>query len=327
MRNHGMTGRLSRRGLVLAAACLLSGAALAQDYPSRPVKLIVPFPPGGSVDTVARIIAPRLGEKLGQSIVIENRGGAGGMVGTAEAARAAPDGYTILMVFDTHATNHHLNRNISFDTFTALRPVTLMATAPMILSASTKSGIRSLDELIARAKAQPGTISYAHPGPGSSNQLAALQLQDLAGIRLNEIAYRGAGPMVSDLVGGHVDIAFTTISSAIGQIRTGNMTGVALGSRERLALLAAPTVGERFPGFTANAWIGMLTPAGVPDAIVERLHKATTETLEEPAVRQRLEEQGFVIEASTPAAFGAFIRQESERWGAVIQKHGIGGAN
>lgn len=319
---------MNRRDFLAAAAALPVGlslrSALAQDYPTRPIRLMVPFAPGGSLEAQARILNTGISEKLGQSLVISFRAGAGGMVGTGEVARAPADGYTIVFVFDTHATNHHLHRNITFDTFKDLRAVTQVSTAPMILSASVKSGLRTLDQVIERSKANPGSVSCAHPGPGSSNHLAGLQLQDLAGIRFTDVPYGGAGPMITALVGGHVDLGFTTVSSAIGQIKAGNLVGVAVGSEKELSILpGVPPLSATFPGFMAQAWAGILVPAGVSDAIVEKLYRATVETLADPKVQARLGDLGFVVAGTSPAEFDAFIREQSERWGEVIRKHGI----
>lgn len=321
----GILGTLSA-ALLLAAAAHPAGAQSA--YPTRPIKLTVPFPPGGNVDIVARVISQRLSENLGQPIVIENRAGAGGMIGSGEVAKSEPDGHTLLMVFDTHAVNHHLLRSISFDTFKAFKPITLMASSPMVLVTSNKLGAASVGALVAQAKAKDDAISFGHVGPGSSNQLVSLQFQQAAGIKLNGIAYRGGGPLVTDILGGHVDTAFASLPLVVNQVQGKQMTGLAIASKKRVAQLPdVPTVAEAYPGFEASSWVGMLVPAGVPQLIADRLHAEVTAILREPAITARLQEQGYVVEATTSDAFAAFIRQESDRWGPVIKANNLAGSN
>ncbi|MGD9943480.1 MAG: Bug family tripartite tricarboxylate transporter substrate binding protein [Burkholderiaceae bacterium] len=318
--------RVSTLGLLVGAA-LFAGASVAaaqSAWPERSLRLIVPFPPGGTVDAVSRIIAPKLSERLGKPVVIENRSGAGGMVGTAEVARAAPDGYTLGLVFDSHAVNHHLYRSISFDTFKAFRPVSLLTTTPMTLVASTKSGISSVPELVARLKAAPGTVTSGHVGAGSSNQLAALAFAKAAGVTFQEVPYRGAGPLAADLLAGHVDTAFSALPVVAAHVRAGKLTGLAVASERRMSQLPdTPTVSESYPGVVIMSWIGMVAPAGVPEPIARRLQDEVGTVLGDPAVRAALTERGFSVVASSPGDFGKWIQAESERLGALIHQYKI----
>ncbi|MES2939521.1 MAG: tripartite tricarboxylate transporter substrate binding protein [Pseudomonadota bacterium] len=324
---------MHRRFALLGAgsAALLAwtgGLARAQaqqrPWPERPVRLVIPFPPGGTLDTVARILSPRLTERLGQPVVVESKPGAGGLVGTADVARAVPDGYTVLMVFDTHAVNHHLYRNIAFDTFKAFAPISLLTTTPMTLVASNKLGVKSVAELVARAKAQPRAVSMGHAGPGSSNQLSALKFSQAAGVVFIEAAYKGAGPLLTDVMGGHVDVAFIALPVVIGAIKSGHITGLGVASAARMPQMPQlPALAESFAGFDSMSWIGMVAPAGVPRPVLDRLHQEVVAVLQEPSVRAQLGERGFSVEGSTPAALAAWIQGESDRLGALIARNGI----
>lgn len=299
-----------------------------RQWPERPVRLVVPFPPGGTLDTVARIISPRLSERLGQPVVVESKAGAGGLVGTTEVARAAPDGYTVLMVFDTHAVNHHLYRNIGFDTFKAFAPISLLTTTPMTLVASNKLGVKSVAELVARAKANPRAVSMGNAGIGSSNHLSSLKFGQAAGVAFNDIAYKGAGPLLADVLGGHVDAAFIALPVVIGAIRSGHITGLGVASAARMPQVPQlPALAESFLNFESTSWIGMVAPAGVPRPVLDRLHAEITAVLQEPVVRTQLGERGFSVEGSTPAALAAWMQGESDRLGPLIAKNKLSPVN
>ncbi|MBA2672167.1 tripartite tricarboxylate transporter substrate binding protein [Ramlibacter sp.] len=293
-------------------------------WPARPVRLVIPFPPGGTLDTVARIVAPRLSERLGQPMVVESKPGAGGLVGTAEVARAQPDGYTVLMVFDTHAVNHHLYRNIAFDTFKAFAPISLLTTTPMTLVASAKLGVRSVADLVAKAKAAPRAVSMGHTGVGSSNQLSALKFGQAAGAAFTEVAYKGAGPLLADLMGGHVDAAFIALPVVLGAIQSGHVAGLGVASAARMPQAPQlPALAETFAGFESTSWIGMVAPAGVPKPVLDRLHQDVVAVLQDAGVHAQLAERGFSVEGSTPAQLAAWIRRESDRLGALIRQNNI----
>lgn len=304
---------------LLAVPCL----AFAQAYPSKPVRMIVPFPPGGTTDLVARIVQPKFQEFLGQAVLIENRSGAGGSVGAAEAAKATPDGYTLLMVFDTHAVNHHIFK-MAPDPFKSLEHISLMMRSPSALVAVTSFAPNNLREIVAYAKANPEMVTYSTPGSGSSNHLAALLLEEQAGIKMTQVAYKGGGPMIQALLSQQVNISFFSMPLMVPYIKAGKMKGIAVGSRQRVAQLPeVPTLSETFPGFEQYSWFGLLAPIGLPKEVSVKIHRDMTRTLRSPEVHQRLTEQGFDIVASSPEEFLAFVQVESDKLGRLIRDNKI----
>jgi len=308
---------------LLAVLAAVPCLALAQAYPSKPVRVIVPFPPGGTTDLIARIMQPKLQEHLGQTVLIENRAGAGGSVGAAEVAKAAPDGYTLLMVFDTHAVNHHIFR-MAPDPFKTLEHICLMVRSPSALVGVTSFAPNNLPEVIAYAKANPEKVTYSTPGSGSSNHLAALLLEERAGIKMTQVAYKGGGPMIQALLGQQVHISFFSLPLMVPHIKSGKMKGLAVGSRSRVPQVPdVPTLSETFPGFEQYSWFGILGPAGVPKEVVAKVHRETVRTLQAPEVNQKLTEQGFEIVGSSPDEFLRFVRGESDKLGKLIRDNKI----
>lgn len=305
------------------ALLLLPLLSFAQSYPVKPVRLIVPFPPGGTTDLIARVIQAKFQEHLGQSVLIENRSGAGGAIGATEAARAAPDGYTLLMVFDTHAINHHLYKSAP-DPFKTLEHISLMVTSPSALVAVTSYAPNTLLEIVAHAKANPERVTYSTPGSGSSNHLAALILERYAGIKTTHIAYKGGGPMIQALLGQQVNITFMSAPLILPHIKSGKVKGIAVGGKQRMAQLPeVPTLGETYPGFEQISWFGILGPVGMPREVVARVHHETVRTLQAPEVRGKLVEQGFEIVASTPEEFLRHVQNESDKLGKLIRDNSI----
>ena len=305
--------------LLLALPCL----TLAQGYPAKPVRVLVPFPPGGTTDLVARIVQPRFQEFLGQPVLIENRAGAGGSVGAAEAAKAAPDGYTLLMVFDTHAVNHHIFR-MAPDPFKELEHISLMVRSPSAFVAVTSFPPNSLREVVAYAKTNPEKVTYATPGSGSSNHLAALLLEQQADIKMTHVAYKGGGPMIQALLSQQVHVCFFSLPLMVPHIKAGKVKGIAVGSRQRVAQLPdLPTLSETFPGFEQYSWFGLLGPAKLPREIIERLHRDIVRTLQAADVQQRLTEQGFEVVGSSPAEFLRFVQAESDKLGKLIRENKV----
>jgi tripartite-type tricarboxylate transporter receptor subunit TctC len=308
---------------LLAALLLAPCFALAQSYPAKPVRLIVPFPPGGTTDLIARVVQAKFQEHLGQPVIIENKGGAGGSIGAAEAAKAAPDGYTLLMVFDTHGVNHHLYKQAP-DPFKTLDHLMLMVTSPSTLVASADFPAANLAELVARAKAEPGKLTYGSTGTGSSNHLGALLLEQAAGIRMTHIPYKGGGPLVAAMLGKQVDMAFISTPLILSQIQAGKVKAIAGGGRQRMAVLPdLPTAAETYPGFEQISWFGLLTPVGVPKDITAKILLAMRRTLETPEVRKNLSERGFEVLASTPEEFLRYVQSESDKLGKLIRDNGI----
>ncbi|HEY8250346.1 MAG TPA: tripartite tricarboxylate transporter substrate binding protein [Burkholderiales bacterium] len=308
---------------LLAAFAAIPFLALAQSYPARPVRVIVPFPPGGTTDLIARIVQPRFQEYMGQSVLIENRSGAGGSVGAAEAAKAAPDGYTLLMVFDTHAVNHHIFK-MAPDPFKELEHISLMVTSPSAFVAVTSFAPNTMSEIVAYAKANPEKVTYSTPGSGSSNHLAALLFEQHAGIRLTHVAYKGGGPMIQALLGQQVNITFLSMPLILPHIKAGKVKAIATGGKKRAPQLPdVPTLSETYPGFEQISWFGILGPAGLPQQVSTKVHREMTRTLRAPDVAQRLTEQGFDIVASSPEEFFKYVQTESDKLGRLIRGNKI----
>ena len=305
--------------VVLLAPCL----ALAQAYPTKPVRIIVGFPPGGTTDLVARIIQPKFQEHLGQQVLIENRSGAGGSIGAAEVAKATPDGHTLLMVFDTHAVNHHLYKSAP-DPFKTLQHISLMVTSPSALVATTSYAPNNLPEIVAHAKANPERVTYATPGSGSSNHLAALLLERYAGIKMVQVAYSGGGPMIQALLSQQINISFFSMPPMLPRIKSGKVKPIAVGSRQRVPQLPdVPTLAETFPGFEQISWFGILAPAATPRDVIARVHREIVRTLQAPEVRGKLTEMGFEVVASTPEEFLRHVEVESDKLGKLIRENAL----
>lgn len=307
----------------LAALLLAPALALAQAYPSKPVRLVVPFPPGGTTDLIARMVQAKFQEFLGAQVLIENKGGAGGSIGAGDVARSAPDGYTLLMVFDTHAVNHHIYKDAP-DPFRTLEHLMLMVTSPSSLVATTAFAPNNLREVVAAAKAAQGKVTYASVGSGSSNHLGALLLEQVAGISMLHIPYKGGGPMVQALLGQQVNVAFISTPLILPHLKSGKVKPIAVGGRQRMAVLPdVATLSETFPGFEQVSWFGLLVPAGTPKDVSAKIHGAMAKTLAVPEVRQRLIDGGFDMVASSPEEFLRFVRAESDKLGKLIRDSGI----
>jgi tripartite-type tricarboxylate transporter receptor subunit TctC len=304
-------------------ALVFFAVAHAQPYPAKPVRLIVPFPPGGSTDLVARSITPTLGEFLGQQIVIEYKGGAAGSIGTAEVARAAPDGYTLLIVWDTHASNHHLY-NVQYDFFKSFDPITQLVQAPGILVAHPAFAASSFTEFVAYLKANPGRVSVGMVGAGSSSSLSAVLLTQLTNTRVTLVNYKGGGPLTNDILGGHVDVVFGTYGLWEPHVRSGKLKVLAVLGKSRMAQYPdVPAANEIVPGMESRTWFGLLGPAGLPKAILAKLHHEAVRTLNDGKVKESLVRSGMEVVGSTPEAFAEFLQRESDITGRLIQAGGI----
>jgi tripartite-type tricarboxylate transporter receptor subunit TctC len=304
----------------LAASLAAASATLAQTYPAKPVRLVVPYPAGGTTDLVARIVTPLLAESLGQPVLVENKAGAGGTIGTGEVARAAPDGHTVLVVFDNHAVNHHLYKNLPYDPLTAFETVSLMVQSPLLLVGATSFPPSNVGELVAYAKANRGKVAFGSTGTGNSGHLAALLLAQRGGYEALHVPYKGGAPLINDLLGGQVGFAFISMPLVASQVRGGKLKAIGLAGRDRAPQLPqVPTVADTLPGFEAQSWVGMLVPAGTPEPVVARLAAETTKALARPDIRDRLAGQGFIVVASSPGDFGIYLRAESDKWGKVIR--------
>lgn len=308
---------------LLSILLLLPCLALAQAYPTKPVRLIVPFPPGGTTDLIARVVQAKFQEYLGQNVIIENKGGAGGAVGAADAANSPPDGYTLLMVFDTHAVNHHVYK-VAPDPFTRFEHLMLMVSSPSTLVATTNFAPRTLPELVAQAKKEPGRVTYATAGAASSNHLGAMLLEQQAGVKMTHVHYKGGGPMIQALLGNQVDMAFISTPLILPHIQSGKVKAIAVGGRQRMAVLPnVPTLSETYPGFEQVSWFGLLVPTGVPKQVSGKIRDAMGRTLDYPEVKQRLNDRGFDVVASSPEEFTQFVRGESDKLGKLIREAGL----
>jgi tripartite-type tricarboxylate transporter receptor subunit TctC len=304
-------------------AVVFFAAAHAQPYPAKPVRLVVPFPPGGSTDLVARQITPTLGEFLGQQVVIEYKGGAAGSIGTAEAARATADGYTLLIVWDTHAVNHHLY-NVQYDFFKSFDPITQLVQAPGILVAHPSFAPSDFKEFVAYLKSNPGKVTVGMVGAGSSENLAAVLLSQLTNTKVTFVNYKGGGPLINDMLGGHVNVTFGTYSLWEPHVRSAKLKALAVLGKSRMPQYPdLPAANEVVPGMESRTWFGLLAPAGVPRDILARIHRETVRTLNDPKVRESLVNRGMEVVGSTPEAFAEFLKQESEASARLIKSAGI----
>jgi tripartite-type tricarboxylate transporter receptor subunit TctC len=315
------------RTVCLALAVLAAGgeAADADTYPSKPIRFVVAFPPGGGTDLVARTIAPRLAERLAQQVVVDNRPGAGGNLGTEIVAKSAPDGYTMLMgSVGPLAINASLFTRLPFDPLKDLAPVTLAASTPNILVVHPSLPVTSVHELIALAKARPGAINFASSGQGTPAQLAGELFNSMAGVKMVHVPYKGAAPALADLLGGQVQVMFSTMPPALPHVTAGRLRALAVASLQRSpAAPGLPTVDEAaLPGFEATTWHGVMVPAGTPDAVVAKLHGDIVAVLRMPDVSERLSSQGAEAIGSTPQEFASYIKTETAKWAKVIRGSG-----
>ena len=309
----------------LAALFMLPGIALAQPYPSKPIRLIVTFATGGGTDLVARTVAPRLAEALGQPIVIENRAGANGAIGVEAVARAAPDGYTLAVgAAGTLVVAPHLGQKLPFDTFKDLTPVALMVTSPFIVTVNPAVKAKSVAELIALAKSG-ARLNVGSSGVGGAPHLAAEFFKSLAGVEMEHVAYKGLGPAITDLLGGQIQVIFADVGLVSGHIKSGRLSGLAVtGATRSSAVPELPTVAEAgLAGYAAGTWYGVLAPAGTPATIVARLNEEIRRVQALPEVRNALVAQGVEPALTTPEQFGGFMRDENAKWSRVIRNAGI----
>jgi tripartite-type tricarboxylate transporter receptor subunit TctC len=313
--------RLVASSLALVAATACGSLAAADDYPVRPITLIVPYPPGGGVDTMGRLIGQRLSVALGQQVVIENRGGAGGMIGTRTALKAAPDGYTLVMTL----TGLSLGPNPGYDVAKDIAPIGLIAFTPVIVMAHPSLPARSLADVIALAKKDPGTLAVGTPPPPTMNYFAVELFKMLAGVDVSIITYKGTGPLTTDLLGGHVKLGFNTIPASIGYLEGGELRALAVASTARAAAIPnVPTAAEAgLPGFEAGFYYGLSAPARTPRPIIERLNKELNLAINSADMRKRLVAEGTDPTPSTPEEYAVNLEREEAKWAALIKQLGL----
>jgi len=315
------------RSLLLAASLFaaLAGPAFAQaDYPNRPVRLIIPFPPGGSNDVVGRVIAQHLGESLGKQVIVDNRAGAGGVIGTEVASKAAPDGYTLLGISLAHAVNPWLYK-LPYDPIKAFAPIGIMGKGPVVLSVNPGLPVHSVKELVALAKSKPGDLQYASAGVGSFQHLSAELFKLTAGVDILHIPFKGGGPAMTDVMGGHTKVLFSSLVQTTPHIKSGKLRALAVGGTERSPVLPdLPTVAEAgVPGYASENWWGIVAPAGTPAPIIEKLYQALTQAQDNPEAKKYFDAEGATIVKMSTVAFGQFMVSEMDKWQRVVKEGNI----
>jgi tripartite-type tricarboxylate transporter receptor subunit TctC len=309
--------------VIVACALLIAQHADAEDYPSRPVKLLVGAPPGGTTDTVARALAEPMATALRQPVVVDNRPGAGGNLAADAVAKSAPDGHTLLVSFTSHTINATLYPKLPFDPVADFTPITMVATVPSLLVAHPKLPANDLKALIALAQAKPDTLTIGIGGIGSSVHLAGEQLKMMTGIRLLNVPYKGTSPALTDLLGGQIDLMFISLVTGTTQVRAGKLRAYGVTSAKRQPSFPdLPAIGEIVPGFESSAWFGVFAPANLPAAITDKLNAVIVTALGNPKLREHLENEGAAPVGSTSAEFAAFVREDIKRWAPLVKQSG-----
>ncbi len=312
----------------LVALLVCGTAAFAQQgFPSKQVHLLIPYPAGGAVDILGRTLGDELSKKWGQTVIIENRPGAGGTIASQAEAKAAPDGYTLIIVATGHAINPFLYSKLPYDTFKDFRPISLLGSSPNVMLVAANSPHKTLSDIIAAARAKPGSLSYGMAGNGTSTHLAGELFKYMAKVDIVAVSYKGGAPVINDLLGGHIPLSFNNIPESIGQIQSGSLRPLGVTSATRSAVLPnVPTIAEAgVPGYDTVVWWGLLGPGGLPVDLAVKISKDCVEALKTPAVKQRLEKLGAATVGTSPAAFAKFIRAEYDKWGPIIKAAGIKG--
>ncbi|MFN0298896.1 MAG: tripartite tricarboxylate transporter substrate binding protein [Burkholderiales bacterium] len=317
---------LFRIGAAMMFAAFATGAfGQTPGWPVKPIRLVVPFPPGGTTDQLARMLSPGLMQALGQQIIVENRAGGGGTIGTGQVAKSAPDGYTWVAVFDTHAINPSIIPNMPFDTRNDLAPVMLVATGTMVITAHKSQPYKTLGELLAAARSKPNAVAFGTIGTGSLAHLAITLMGAQVSFQMQHVPYKGGGPLAQDAIAGHVPIAMATTALLSPHIKAGNLTALAVSSIKRDPdLRGVPTVAESgIPGFEAQAWWGIFAPAKTPAPIIQRMFDEVTKVLSEKTIHERLTAQGFNLVGRPPEQLAKFLDDEMAKWSKVVKDFGI----
>jgi len=315
-----------KRLLTLALLALAAAAApaAAQDYPNRPVRLIIPFPPGGSNDVVGRLVANQLSEKLGHKVFVDNRGGAGGVLGTEAAATAAPDGYTLLVISIAHAVNPALYK-LNYDPIKSFAPISIMATGPNVLVVNPQLPVTNVKELLALAKEKPGTLDYASAGVGSFQHLGGELFKLVAGVNLQHVPYKGGGPAMQDVIAGHVKVMFSSLVQTTPFIQSGQLRALGVGGAKRNPVLPdVPTIEEAgVPGYVADNWWGIVAPAGTPQPIIDKLYRDIQDVLKSPELTAAFAREGAAAVTISTADFGKYMEAEMAKWARVVKEGNI----
>jgi tripartite-type tricarboxylate transporter receptor subunit TctC len=317
-------GSWFRMAFASALTLTAAAAASAQSFPSKPVHIFVPYAAGGAVDILTRTLGDVVSKSWGQSVIIENRPGAGGVIASQALAAAPPDGYTLIMVASGHATNPFLYPKIPYDTFKDFSPISLLASSPNILLVRADSPFKTLGDLVAEAKAKPGSLAFAHAGTGTSTHLAGELLKSLAKIDLNAVPYKGGAPAINDLLGGQIPMTFNNGPESVGQIEAGTVRALAVTTGSRASFLPnVPSMAETVPGYDTEVWWGLLGPAGMPPEVVAKISQDFVAALGTEAVKARLAKLGAAPIGNSPKEFDAKIRADYDKWGPVIKAAGI----
>jgi tripartite-type tricarboxylate transporter receptor subunit TctC len=313
----------------LAAFLICSTSALAQQsFPTKPVRLLIPYAAGGAVDILGRTLGDELSKRWGQPVIIENRTGAGGTIASQVVAKSEPDGYTLVIIASGHAINPYLYKQLPYDTFKDFTPISLLGSSPNMLLVAAKSPFKTLGDVLAEARAKPGSLSYGMSGIGTSTHLAGELLKYMAKVNITAVSYKGGAPQINDLLGGHIPLSFNNIPESIGQIRGGSLRVLGVTSAKRSAVLPdSPTIAESgVPGYDTGVWWGMLGPGGMPADLAAKISKDCAGALHAPAVKQRLDNLGAAVLGTTGPEFDQFIRAEYQKWGPIIKAAGIKGS-
>ena len=310
--------------VAIALALFCASAAAQTQYPTKTIRLLVPFAPGGPTDVIARALATKLHEAMGHPVVIDNRGGSGGNIATEIVARSTPDGYTLLMGIVSHVTNPFLYSKVPYDPIKDFAPITKTGAATIMLSAHPSLQVKTLKDLIAQAKSKSGQMTIASPGSGTPHHLASELFKSMAGITMIHVPYKGAAPAIADLVGGQVNTAIVSLPAAYPHVKAGKIVALGVTSPTRSAIAPdVPTFAESgLGGYDIENWYGLMAPAGTPRAIVEKLNRETVRALQSPDMKERLNSQGFEIRTSTPEEFGAYLKTELVKWGKLVKASG-----
>ena len=315
---------LPRLGALVATAALAVSTAFAAGFPDKPVRLIVPFSPGGGTDTVARTLAVGMSKDLGQTVIVENKPGAGTIIGDDYVAKSAPDGYTLVVATFAHAVNPSLQPHMPFDTDKAFAPVMLLARGPNVLVVRADSPYKSVQDVISAAHAHPGKLTFASQGNGTSAHLAGEMFQNLAKVKMTHVPYKGAGPAMTDLLSGQVTMMFATAAAATPMVASGKLRALGVTTPKRSAAMQdVPAIAETVPGYAVESWYGLYAPAGTPAPVIARLNAAARKGTQTPEFRKKIEPEGLAISAGSPEELDTFVRAEEARWGKVVRENNL----